>query len=230
MNEFLEESLFFGAFLTILAYSAGAALKKRFKTALLNPLLIAMVAIIAVLMLFKIDYSTYSRGASYISFFLTPATICLAVPLYRQLSLLKKHAAAIFCGILAGVLTNAVLVLSLSVLLKLDHVQYVTLLPKSITTPIGMGISEELGGMASITAAVIVITGVLGNVMAELLCRIFHLKESAAVGIALGSSSHVVGTAKAMEMGEVQGAISSLSIVVSGLLTVVAAPLFARLY
>lgn len=230
MNNFLEESLFFGTFLTILAYSAGNALKKRFKIALFNPLLIAMVVIIVFLSAFKIDYGIYSKGASYISFLLTPATICLAVPLYRQLSLLKKHALAILCGILAGVLTNAVLVLSLSALLKLDHVQYVTLLPKSITTPIGMGISEELGGMASITAAVIVITGVLGNVMAEFLCRIFHIKEAVAKGIALGSSSHVVGTAKAIEMGEIQGAISSLSIVVSGLLTVVAAPLFASLY
>lgn len=230
MNDFLEESLFFGAFITIFAYSAGILLKRKFKRALFNPLLIAMVLIIAVLSTFKIDYGTYGKGASYISFLLTPATVCLAVPLYRQLLLLRKHALAIFCGILAGVITNAVLVLSLSALLGLEHVQYVTLLPKSVTTPIGMGISEEIGGMASITAAVIVITGVLGNLMAEFLFRIFRIKEDVAKGIALGSASHVVGTAKAMEMGEIQGAISGLSIVVSGLLTVVAAPIFAAFY
>lgn len=230
MNEFLEESLFFGAFFTILAYFAGSALKRRFKTALFNPLLIAMAIIIAVLSVFKIDYGIYEKGASYVSFFLTPATVCLAVPLYRQLSVLKKHALAVFCGILSGVLTNAVLVLVLSVMLKLNHVQYVTILPKSITTPIGVGISNELGGVAAITAAVIVITGVLGNVMSEILCRIFGIKEPVAQGIALGSASHVVGTAKAMEVGETQGALSSLSIVVSGLITVVFAPFFASLY
>lgn len=230
MNEVLNDSLFFGAFLTIAGYMAGDFIKAKLKLAVFNPLLTAMLLIIAVLLAFKIDYGIYEKGADYISYFLVPATVCLAVPLYQKVMLLKKHALAILAGITGGVITNGVLVLALSLLFKLDYTQYVTLLPKSVTTPIGIGISKELGGVEAVTAAVIVITGVVGNVSAEWMCRVFHITEPVAKGIALGSASHVVGTTKAMEMGEIEGAISSLSIVVSGILTVAAAPLFAKLF
>lgn len=226
----LEDSIFFGGFITVISYLIGDRLKQRFKLAVFNPLLIAMLLIILFLSVFRIDYKIYEKGASYISYFLTPATICLAVPLYEKLSILKKNAPAILGGILAGILTNGVLVLILAGFFKLSHSQYVTLLPKSITTPIGIGISEELGGIPAITAAIIVVTGVVGNVLAKAMCRLFRVEEPVARGIALGSASHVVGTAKAMEMGETEGAASSLSIVVSGLLTVILAPVFAGLY
>ena len=158
---------------------------------------------------------------------LTPATICLAVPLYEQIGLLKKNYKAIIIGIIAGVLTSLTSVLLLVLLFRLEYASYVTLLPKSITTAIGMGVSEELGGYVPITVAVIIVTGVIGNMLAETVCKVFKINDPVAKGIAIGSSSHAIGTAKAMEMGDVEGAMSSLSIVVSGILTVIGANIFA---
>ena len=150
-----------------MAYEAGLLLRRKFKLAILNPLLIATICVMAVLVLFKVDYDQYNESAKYISYLLTPATVCLAVPLYEQMSLLKKNFKAVAAGIVSGVLASLVSVLVLAKLFGLSHEQYVTLLPKSITTAIGMGISEELGGIVTITVAVIIITGILGNVIAE---------------------------------------------------------------
>ena len=155
------------------------------------------------------------------------ATVCLAVPLYEQLSLLKKNFKAVAAGIFSGVLASLVSVLGLSALFGLNHEQYVTLLPKSITTAIGMGISEELGGIVTITVASIIITGILGNVIAEFVCKVFKIHHPIAKGLALGTASHAIGTAKAMEMGPIEGAMSSLAIAVAGLLTVIGASVFA---
>ena len=227
MKTFLTDSIFFGAILSLAAYEAGLLLKRRFKLAILNPLLIGIICVMAVLALLHVDYKEYNRGAGYISYFLTPATVCLAVHLYQQVSLLKKNLKAVAAGILSGVLASLISVLALSKLLGLNHQQYVTLLPKSITTAIGMGISEELGGIVTITVAVIIITGILGNMIAEWVCRIFKIREPIAKGLALGTASHAIGTAKAMEMGPVEGAMSSLAIAVAGLLTVIGASVFA---
>lgn len=229
MKEFLNESVFFGVVISILAYEAGAFLKKKTGWTICNPLLISIVAVILFLAASDIPYESYNEGAKYLSYLLTPATVCLAIPLYEQVELLKKHSRAIAAGLISGVLTSVLCVFVLALLFGFDHAEYVTLLPKSITTAIGMGISEELGGYVTITVAVIVITGVIGNIMAETVCRIFKIEEPVAKGIAIGSSSHALGTVKAMEMGEIEGAMSSLSIAVAGLLTVVAAPLFAGL-
>ena len=182
------------------------------------------------MILFDVDYDTYDFGAQYLSYFLTPATVALAVPLYEQIEPLKNNWKAIIAGILSGALTSALCVLILSIVMGLDHKQYVTLLPKSITTAIGMGLSEELGGIVTITVAVIVVTGVIGNMFAEQICKLFHITDPVAKGIAIGSSAHAMGTAKAMEMGEIEGAMSSLSIAVSGLLTVVVSLIFAQIY
>lgn len=176
----------------------------------------------------RIDYDSYYEGAKYLSYLLTPATVCLAVPLYEQLELLKKHKSAIVAGIISGVIASMGSVLLFAVIFHLNHEEYVTLLPKSITTAIGMGVSEELGGIVTITVAVIIITGVLGNMIAEVVCRVFHIEEPVAKGLALGTSAHAIGTARAMEMGEVEGAMSSLAIAVAGLLTVAAATVFAN--
>lgn len=229
MNEFFESSIFFGVLISLLSYGAGMMLKKKFKKAIFNPLLIAIILTIGILLVFRIDYTTYNEGANYISYMLTPATICLAVPLYEQFELLKKNWQAVLIGIGSGVLTSLCTILLLCFLFRLDHQTYVTLLPKSITTAIGIGVSEELGGYLALTVAVIVITGVLGNIFAETICRVCHITEPVAKGVAIGSASHAIGTTKAMEMGEVEGAMSSLSIVVSGLLTVVGASFFAPL-
>ncbi len=225
---FFENSVFFGVVISLLAYGAGSLLQNRFKLALFNPLLISVAATIAVLAAAGIDYDVYYSGAQYLSYLLTPATVCLAVPLYEKLEVLKKNWRAILIGIVSGVLTTLLCILAMSLMFGLSHEEYVTLLPKSITTAIGMGVSEELGGYVTLTVAAIIITGVLGNIFAPLICRVFRIREPIAKGIAIGTSSHAVGTAKAMEMGEVEGAMSSLSIAISGLLTVVGASVFAQ--
>ena len=205
-------------------------IKKKWNVAIFNPLLISIALIMIFLLVFDVEYETYEYGAKYLSYFLTPATVALAVPLYEQLEPLKKNWKAIMAGILAGALTSAVCVLVMSILFRLTHEQYVTLLPKSITTAIGMGLSEELGGIVAITVAVIVVTGIVGNMFAEGICRLFRITDPVAKGIGIGSASHAMGTAKAMEMGEIEGAMSSLSIAVSGLLTVIISILFSHIY
>lgn len=221
MIKFLEESVFFGAFISLLFYEAGLLLKKKFKLAVFNPLLIAIICVMAVLLLFDIDYDTYNEGAKYISYLLTPATVCLAVPLYRQFQLLRENLAAVVIGIVSGVLASLFSVFVLSKLFGLSHEMYVSLLPKSITTAIGMGVSEELGGIVTITVAVIIITGILGNAIAEVVFRVFRIYDPIARGLGLGTSAHAIGTAKAMELGAVEGAMSSLAIAVAGLITVI---------
>lgn len=228
MTNFINDSIFFGAAISLIAYEAGLLLKRKFKMAIFNPLLIAIIAVIGVLVLFDIDYETYNQGGKYVSYLLTPATVCLAIPLYQQMTLLKKNLKAVVIGIVSGVLASMVSIFLLSKLFRLSHEQYVTLLPKSITTAIGMGVSEELGGIVTITVAAIVITGVLGNMIAETVIKVARIEEPIAKGLAIGTSAHAIGTAKAMELGEVEGAMSSLAIAVAGLLTVVAASVFAQ--
>ncbi len=228
MSEFTETSMFAGVTVSLLAYIIGALLKKKFKLAIFNPLLISIVLTIIMLVIADIDYDVYAQGADYLSWFLTPATVCLAIPLYEQWDLLKHNVKAVMLGITAGVLTSLTTVLVLSLIMHMSHEEYVTLLPKSITTAIGMGVSEELGGYVTITVAVIIVTGVIGNIFGELICKIFRITEPISKGIAFGSASHAIGTAKAMELGDVEGAMSSLSIAVSGILTVVGASIFAH--
>ena len=230
MNNALTQSLFFGSFVTLAFYELGLAVRKRWKLGILNPLLIAIKLTIAMLVIFQIDYETYYSGAKYISYLLTPATICLAIPLYEQFELLKKNWMAVLAGIISGVVTTVVLVLVFALAFGFSHEEYVTFLSKSITTAIGMGVTEQLGGYVSITVAAIIITGVMGNMLASPLCKLFRIHEPMAVGVGIGSASHALGTARAMEIGEIEGAMSSLSIVVSGLLTVAAAVLFSYLY
>ena len=229
MKEMLSNSVFFGVMISVLAYEFGVFLKKKTKLAVCNPLLISIILVMIVLAVFRIDYDTYKQGADLLSYLLTPATVCLAIPLYEQLSLLKKNMKAVMAGIVSGVLTSLTTILVLAVIFGLSHEEYVTLLPKSITTAIGMGVSEELGGIVTITVAVIIVTGILGNVIGEYVCRLFKIEEPIAKGVALGSASHAIGTARAMEMGEIEGAMSSLSIAVAGLLTVVGASVFAQI-
>ena len=219
--------MFAGVTISLLAYLAGSLLKKKFKSGILNPLLISIIITILVLVCARVDYDTYNQGAVYLSWFLTPATVCLAIPLYEQWSLLKKNFKAIILGITAGVLTSLCTVFVLSKIMHLSHEEYVTLLPKSITTAIGMGVSEELGGHVAVSVVVIIVTGVLGNIFAEKFLKLLRIQEPIAKGIAIGCSAHALGTAKAMEMGTIEGAMSSLSIVVCGVMTVVGASIFA---
>ncbi|MBR3794512.1 MAG: LrgB family protein [Clostridia bacterium] len=229
MYEMITSSVFFGVIISLTAYFIGLGIRRKTGLALMNPILIAVVLVIALLSACGIDYETYNQSARMLSALLTPATICLAVPLYEQLQLLIRYKKAILAGIASGVITSLCCVFVLALLFGLSHTDYVTLLPKSITSAIGMGVSGELGGHVSVTVAVIIITGIIGNATAETVLRMFRITEPIAKGIAIGSSSHAIGTTKAMEIGQVEGAMSSLSIVVSGLLTVAGASLFAGL-
>lgn len=228
MKELIDNSVYIGVLISLASYALGVWLRKKTGLSFFNPLLVSIILVILFLSVSGINYSTYAESADYISFLLTPATICLAVPLYEQVKLLKKNWKAVVAGIVSGVVSSLVCIFLMALLFRFDHQTYITFLPKSITTAIGMGVAEELGGYVSLAVVVIVITGVLGNVIAEAVLKLFKIEEPIAKGIAIGSSSHAVGTAKAMEIGQIEGAMSSLSIVVCGLLTVIGASLFAN--
>lgn len=226
---FLSSSVFFGVTISLASYALGMWLKRKTGLALMNPLLVSIVLVIAALLLLGVDYDSYRRGADVISYLLTPATVCLALPLHQQVALLRRNFKALMAGMLAGVLASLACILLLSLALGLDHAAYVTFLPKSITTAIGIGVSEELGGIVPVTVVSIIVTGVLGNVFAEKFLKLTRVTHPIAKGVAIGTAAHAVGTAKAMEMGAVEGSMSSLSIVVCGIMTVVLAGFFALL-
>lgn len=221
----VKESLYFGVVVSLLAYWAGLWLKQKLGWAVLNPILVAVALVIAALKFLRVDYPGYYEGAKYISYLLTPATVCLAIPLYRQLKLLLQNLAAVALAITAGVIASALSIFVLCLAFRMEHVYYATLLPKSITTAIGMGVSEEAGGIVTITVVCIIITGIFGNIIGERMFLLLRLKSPISRGLALGTSAHAVGTAKALELGEIEGAMSSLSVAVAGLMTVVVVPL-----
>mgnify|MGYP003303917929 CR=1 FL=1 len=225
MKEFFGNTLFFGFALSVGTYILGTKIKKRFNLFIFNPLLLSITLTITTLLITGIDYSSYYSGAQYLSYLLTPATVALAIPLYEQTRLLKQNFTAIMTGIAAGVATIFIMAL----LFKLNHTEYVTLLPKSITTAIGIGLSTELEGYVSITVTSIIITGLFGNIAGDVMCRIFRIKNPVAKGVAIGTATHVMGTSKAMEIGKIEGAMSSLSVAVAGAMTVGAAILFKNL-
>ena len=227
MKELLLNSAYFGVVISLIGYEVGLLMRKMLKKSFINPLLIAIVFVMIAITLLGVDYKAYNNSAKYISYLLTPATVCLAVPLYEQFELLKKNYKAVLAGILSGVFASLLSVFLLCLLFGLSHGEYVTLLPKSITTAIGMGVSEELGGTVTVTVASIIVTGILGNVLAELVFKLFRIKHPVARGLSLGTASHAIGTSRAMEFGQAEGAMSSLAIAVAGLMTVVLAPVFA---
>ncbi|MBR0139622.1 MAG: LrgB family protein [Firmicutes bacterium] len=226
LNDIISASVFLGVFITLGSYFIALKLREKTGLAVLNPLLVAVILTIAFLIATGTPYAVYNEGAKYVSYLLTPATVCLAIPLYEQLGALKRNYRAIAAGIVTGVLTSLLSVLALALVFGLGHREYVTFLPKSVTSAIGMGISSELGGYTAITVAVIILTGIIGNIIATPLCRLLKIKEPVAVGVAIGSASHAIGTVRAMEMGPVEGAMSSLSIALSGILTVFGAMIF----
>ena len=229
MGEFLLESQFFGLFLSLAFFQLARWLNRKAGREVISPLLFATLLCIAVLLVFDIDFEVYNRGAQYLDVLLTPATICLAIPLYRQYELLRRNAVAVLAGSVAGVAAHMAGCLLMLAVFRLEAAEFITLLPKSITTAIGKSLSAELGGYPAITMAAIMITGLFGAAIAPALLRLFRVRDPLAQGLAIGTASHAAGTSTAVQMGEVQEAASSLAIVVTGLLTVVAAPLLAGL-
>ncbi len=222
---FLSDSRFFSLLLTLSVYLLAAWLHRKTRSALLNPILISALLIIPVLLFLKIPVEAYQEGTEVLSFLLTPATICLALSLYTQLQKLKSGLPAILVGIAAGTAASLGTVFGLCLLFRLDSSVSISLLPKSVTTAIGLALSEEGGGIASLTAAVITLTGLLGNLFGAILCRIFHISDPIARGVAYGTASHVIGTSRAIEESSLTGAVSSLSLSVAGLLTALLFPL-----
>lgn len=230
MKQFLNESVYLGVLLTIGSYGIGLWLKNKTGWAIFNPLLIGILLCMGTLFLTDIPYETYQQGSSMISYMLTPATICLAVPMYEQMQHLKSNPLAVSVGIISGVLSSMICILLMVTLMNMNHNDFVTLIPKSITTAIGIGVSEVLEGNVPVTIMAIVLTGITGNIIAEKFLKLIGITHPIARGVAIGTSSHVIGTSKAMEMGETEGAMSSLAIVTSGIVTVLLAPLFSMLY
>lgn len=225
MADFLQQIPLFALALTFGAYQLGLWCQNKWKSPLLNPILIAVVLVIGVLLLTGIPNESYQAGMVGISWLLTPATVCLALPLYRQIRILRKNLPAILAGITAGTLVSLGLILVLCRVLALDRVFTVSLLPKSITTAMGMVLSENAGGIGSLTAAAIIVTGILGSLFGSILCKLFRITDPVAQGVAFGTASHVVGTSRANQVGALQGAVSSLSLAVAGILTAVLFPL-----
>lgn len=227
MKEMIVSTQFFGAVLSLGCYFIGMELKKKFKFGLFHPLLVSVILVMLILFVFDIDYEHYIIGGKYIGYLLTPTTICLAIPLYRQLELLKKNFLAVGLGVLSGVAASGVCIFVLSRVFQFENEIYVSMLPKSITTAIAVGVVQELGGITNITIVAVLITGIVGSVVAEGLCKVLRITEPIAKGLAMGTAAHAVGTSKALEIGEAEGAMSSLAIVVAGLMTVVIAPLMS---
>ena len=225
MAEFLASISLFPLVLTLGSYQIGLWCQKKTKSALCNPLLVSTLICIAVLLLTGFDLSVYQAGNAGISWLLTPATVCLAVPLYEQLKVLKSHLAAIFAGIFTGTAVSLLSIFLLCRMFSLDSAVTLSLLPKSVTTAIGVVLTESAGGLSALTAAAIIITGILGNLTGSFLCRLLRITDPIAQGVGFGTASHVIGTSRATEVDPLAGAVSSLSLAVAGILTAVVFPI-----
>ncbi|CUO27931.1 MULTISPECIES: LrgB family protein [Clostridium] len=223
--DIFTNNMFFGLFISLIAFEIGLIIYRKTKFPLFNPLLIAIIIVIGFLKVFNIDFDTYNQSGQFINMFLGPATIVLAVPLYKQFELLKKNFIPIIIGITIGSLVGILSVISISVFFKLDSLITISLLSKSVTTPIGIEITNQLGGLTPVTVLAIIISGIIGAVVAPTVCKVFKITNSVAVGVSIGTASHAVGTSKAFEIGETEGAMSSLSIGIAGVITVFLAPL-----
>ena len=223
--EIISNNMFFGIFISLIAFEIGLFIYKKTKLPIFNPLLTATILIIYFLKIFNIDFDTYNNGGQFINIFLGPATIVLAVPLYKKLNLLKENFLPIFSGILVGSLVSVLSVIYIATFLVLDNSLTVSLLSKSVTTPIGIEITNSLGGSSSITVLAIVLSGIIGAIVGPTVFKVLKINNPISRGVSLGTASHAVGTSKALEIGEQEGAMSSLSIGVAGIVTVFLAPL-----
>lgn len=217
----LFASPFFGIALSVIAFWVGVRIQKKTGLVLCNPLLIAIVLVSAVLLVCRIPYESYNQGGAIINMFLAPATACLAVSIYTQINLLKENWLPILVGCTAGSITSMGSIYLMCRLFRLDEAVSVSLIPKSVTTPIAVSISENLGGIQAITVVAVIITGILGSILAPVLIKLFRVKDPVAAGLAIGACSHAVGTSKALELGETEGAMSGLAIGICGILTVI---------
>ncbi len=230
MQEFLQQTNYFGFVLTLIIYYLSVLLKNKVKKNLFNPLLVTTIIIVAILLIFNIDYETYNIGAKYISYFLTPTTVCLAIPLYKQIKVIKKNMIGILSGIVAGVLANAIVIVGFTMLFKIENELGTSLLSKSITAPIAIELTNELGGISSITVFAVILSGIIGAAIAPSVFKILHIKDETAQGLACGTSAHGSGTTTALELGKIQGAMSGLAIIATGLITTIIVPIVNHIF
>ena len=224
MNKLLEISIL-PVLLTLFAFKAGAFLQKKTKSPMCNPILVAVILVLLVLLVTGMDLEVYQSGNNFLSWLLTPATVCLAISMYEQFQILRKHIRVILVGVIAGAVSSLLMVLALSLIFSFTPEMMISLLPKSVTTAIGVPLCELAGGLPPITTAVIILTGIVASVLGPTLCKAFRLTNDIAQGVAYGTAGHVIGTTKAMEQSKLAGAVSSLSLVVAGLVTAVVLPI-----
>ena len=220
MSELFSSS-FFGVALSVLTFWIGVKIQKKTRLAICNPLLIAAVLVICVLLILRVSYDDYNQGGALIHTFLAPASACLAVSIYNKIQLLRDNWLPVLVGCAVGSLVSMGSILLLCHLFDLDAAITVSLLPKSVTTSIAVSIAEAHGGIPSLTVVAVSITGTLGSIASPLFIRLFRVKNPVAAGLAIGTSTHAVGTSKAIEIGETEGAMSGLAMGISGLITVI---------
>lgn len=221
MGDFLSESVFFSVALTVGAFCIGAACQKKWKSAIFSPILIGAFLVMLVLWLLDIPVEQYQEDCQILSFLMTPATVCLVIAFYKQLQNLKKHLPAVLLGVVGGVLSSLLSVWLMCKAFGFDAVLTASLLPKSVTSAIGLSLSQQMGGIGALTTAIIVITGIGGNVAGPWLSKLFRLQDSVSQGVAFGTAAHIGGTSRATELSELCGAVSSLSLTLAGLITAV---------
>lgn len=230
MNQIFSEWLYFAVVLNLVFYMFGIWLNKKLPHPVVNPLLISVILVISFLLIFKVDYTVYEKGTDYLTYFLTPATICLAVPLYKQFQVLKENLGAVLAGVITGCLVHGAVIIGMGILFRLDQVLIKSLLPKSVTTAIAIASTVEIGGIAGVTVVGTIIAGLAGAIVGPAILKIFKINEPIAKGLGIGAASHAIGTSKMIEVGEVEAAMSSLAIVVNGVLTVVVVPILVSAF
>ncbi|MGF0039438.1 LrgB family protein [Peptoniphilaceae bacterium SGI.131] len=229
MSEMIK-SPYFGIMLSIVMYLIGTVISKKLKTPIANPLLIAMILCVAFLKIFNISYDDYNIGGKYITFLIAPATVAMVLNLYKNIELLKKNIIPVFVGVFAGVLTSVLSVFILAKVFGLNKELTLSIVPKSLTTAIGVALAGEYGGISAVAVVCIVITGIFGAVFAPIVMNTLKIKDPVAKGIGIGTTSHAVGTSKAIEMGPVEGAMSGLAIALAGFTSVIVIPILINIF
>lgn len=219
MTEVLTSNTFFCMALTLVAFGLGSALQNKFKLAILNPIILAAIMVVCVLLALDIPNAVYQEGCAILHYLLTPATICLAISFYEQFQSMKKQMGALCIGVVIGCICCLGSVYFLCHFFGFDAVLTASLLPKGITNAIAVAASREIGGLAAVTTAGTAITGTFGNIAGPALCKLFRIDHPIAQGVAFGTASHVIGTTRAAEMSELSGAVSSLALTIAGIFT-----------
>jgi predicted murein hydrolase (TIGR00659 family) len=230
MIQHLITTPYFGATLTLFVFVFAYMVNKEWPSIFTTPLLVSTAVIVAILTLLEIPYSAYNNGAQYITYFLTPVTVCFAVPMYKNIDVLKKYTAPIILAILVGSLSSVMSVVIIGAILGLGDIVVKSLAAISTTTAIAIGITQELGGNTGLTTSAVIITGILGASVSDIFCRKMGWRTPVSCGIAIGTSAHSAGTIKAMQMGPLTGAMSSLAIVISGIMTAFIAPIIVKVF